>query len=152
MNKGMTINMSMVEQDGKYNLGFNWNSSDGFKINREISGEDPEQAIDELLGAVIEELIEHYSKEEEIEEDKEPASEEESNYVKQLEKTIELLKKENNSLKVDKNVMQRRINNLVNEKKVKEPKEEKEIKSNVPRARSKFYFVDPLDYFFFKGF
>lgn len=115
MGKGVTINCSVVEQDGEYEVGFNYSDSDGLDIEANLDGDDVEEVLDELVNIIVDEYTDFLAeKTKQAEEEKESDEEAEDTYVRQLEKIIEDLTAENNSLKTDNDILQRRADDAVN--------------------------------------
>lgn len=110
MPKGVTVNCSMVEQDGKYEIGFHYKDSDGINVEKKANGEDYESLIYDIFDDVLEDISKQQAaQKKKVEEKKDP-------YVAQLEKIIEDLTYENNSLKTDLNILQKRADEAVNKK------------------------------------
>ena len=147
MSYGITLNCSLVQpsKDDGYQMGVSIKNSDGIDIDYSIEGDDPTTMIDEAIKDIVDdyltqwEELEQARKTKEEEEKKNQVEEKEDDYIKQLQEIIEDLKAENNSLKTDLNILQRRADDAVNKQMNK--------KSNAP-----FRFDDSLIDFFDKFF
>ena len=138
---GSTMNWSMTENDGNYELGLRYKDSNGVDIDHNFQSDD--------LGLLVSDAFKTFKKEhaaqtkkiteataaKEKKKSEKVETKKKDDYTLQLEKIIEDLTEENNSLKADNIVLQRRIDDVVNKK----PKSDK--KANVSTK-------DPLSDFF----
>lgn len=119
MSYGITLNCSLIQpnEDEDYQMGISIKNSDGIDIDYSIEGDNPATMIDEALEDIINDYLTQCK---ELEQTKKAKEEEElveeDAYVKQLHKIIEDLKAENNSLKTDLDILQRRADDTVNKK------------------------------------
>lgn len=117
MPDGLTFNCSMVRQaDGFYEVGVRYSDTDNIDIDILAADDDMDCLLEDLVYDFIEEYLiqsaELNSKEKQESEDE---NVDQDAYVSQLEQLIEDLTVENNSLKTDLTVLQRRVNDAVNE-------------------------------------
>lgn len=149
MATGWTIKCSLVGQDDTYKMKFNYKDSDGINVNQEAAGNDPESVVYQLANDAIADIIKQQKVlEEKVPEEPEKKVEEhDDNYIAQLEKIIEDLTYENNSLKTDLNILQRRADDAVNREAQKANKKNEKVED---------WFEDfdyiPCRYFRFKRF
>ena len=116
MSTGVTVNCSMVEQDGDYKIGFHYNDSKGIDIDRTVEGKDLNAMLDNLIDDIVESLAEQQKPK------KAPQQKEKDEYTLQLEKIIKDLTYENNSLKTDLNILQKRADDATNQNNEKSTK------------------------------
>lgn len=130
-NRGLTINCSMVEKDGGYSVDFNYEDTEGYEFEGSYEGDNLEEMVEDLFDDVINELLVKATEPQEEEKSEEEV--EENEYIKQLERIVQDLKNENNSLKTDINILQRRADDAVNSSK------KKTLRANYPQ----YYIIDP---------
>lgn len=87
MSNGVTINLSMVEDDGNYSVGLHYNDTAGHDFTIEKESEDVEQMINELVTEVYEVALNC------LQEEKEPTLEELLEENARLEEENEKLRK-----------------------------------------------------------
>ena len=118
MSYGLTMNCAITEQDGQYKMGVHFKNSDGIDIDYETQGDTPDEVIEDAFLDVFDmynnqvqqlKQAEEAKKNEEVEE-KLP----DNLYIKQLEEIINDLSQENESLKTDNAILQRRADDAVN--------------------------------------
>ena len=118
MSESTKVNISICGTDGDYEANFKCKTNDGIDIDYTIAGEDIISMLEEMLDDVTQEMCEQVLREEEKEVEE---SDEEDEYIAQLEKIVEDLMAENRSLKTDNDILQRRaddaVNNIQNAKK-----------------------------------
>lgn len=146
---GTTMNCSLVENDGKYELGIKYTDSDGIDIDYTTESEDVLSLIEDAYEAIANQYEDQKRSLEEPDEKFEEESEkpQKDEYTLQLEKIIEDLTIENNSLKTDLDILQRRADDAVNEKlNNKKPNVQDKMKSNAVRNFPQTKIVDPFDF------
>lgn len=164
MAAGWKIKCSLVEQDDSYKMRFSYKDTDGIAVSQEATGNDPEEVVYQLANDAIADIIAQQKILDEVPEEKEEEKEvkepeHDETYIAQLEKLIEDLTYENNSLKTDLDILQRRADDVVNksiqEKEEKEKNDKKIVNENLFKDAEK-WFEDfdytPLRYFRFKKF
>ena len=123
MSYGITLNCSLIQpkNESGYQMGVSIKNSDGIDIDYSIEGDD----IDTMLEEAIYDIFEDYAvqtqkleqakkaKEEKVKKAEEK-QEAEDEYILQLHKIIEDLTQENNSLKTDLDILQKRADDAVN--------------------------------------
>lgn len=154
MSYGLTLNYSMVEQDGKYEMGFHYNDTTGIDVDKSVAGNDPEDMIYELAADVVAEITEQGQKqlEQAQKEEESKKQAEEDKYVEQLEKIIEDLTAENNSLKVDLNILQRRADDAVKESVEKKDSKKKKSKKIVYQPIFDLFDDEDIPFRFYRLF
>ena len=121
MPQGLTFNCSMVCQpDGFYEVGVHYSDTDGIDIDILETDDDMEDLAEDLLYDFMEEYLyqrtdQSPQEEEESDEEAVDFSDYYEDYIDQLETIIEDLTYENNSLKTDLKILQRRADDAVNE-------------------------------------
>lgn len=160
MATGWTIKCSLVGQDDTYKMKFNYKDSDGINVNQEAAGNDPESVVYQLANDAIADIIKQQKvleekvpeePEKKVEEPKKKVEEKEDNYTAQLEKIIEDLTYENNSLKTDLNILQRRADDAVNREAQKTNKKNDKVEDWFEDWFGDFDYI-PCRYFRFKRF
>lgn len=125
MSYGITFNCSLVQPSDKdeYQMGVSIKNSDGVNINYSIEGDDPDEMMEEAIKDIVSDYLQQASKlEQETQEKEKKANKiekkprENDEYIAQLEKIVEDLTSENNSLKTDLNILQQRADDAVNKK------------------------------------
>lgn len=125
MSYGITFNCSLVQPSDKdeYQMGVSIKNSDGVNINYSIEGDDPDEMMEEAIKDIVSDYLQQASKlEQEMQEKEKKANKvekkprENDEYIAQLEKIVEDLTTENNSLKTDLNILQQRADDAVNKK------------------------------------
>lgn len=113
MGYGVAMSCSLVEQDGSYELGVTVKNSEGIDIDYTISGDDPKQILEDAIYDILEEIY----LQEQVSEEKDSDEEVEDNdhYIAYLEKLVSDLEAENDSLKMDNEILQRRADDAVNQ-------------------------------------
>ena len=143
--KGMTISCSMIENDGQYEVGFSYKDSDDIEFDETYEGDDLEDILEDLANDAVASLIEQRLGMPQEEEEKSEEEAEKDEYTLQLEKIIEDLTAENNSLKTDVKILQRRaddaVNKIMNNSKVRVSNLDKLLRQADPFEKLlKFYF------------
>ena len=143
--KGMTISCSMIENDGQYEVGFSYKDSDDIEFDETYEGDDLEDILEDLANDAVASLIEQRLGMPQEEEEKSEEEAEKDEYTLQLEKIIEDLTAENNSLKTDVKILQRRaddaVNKTMNNSKVRVSNLDKLLRQADPFEKLlKFYF------------
>lgn len=112
MGYGVVMSCSLVEQDGSYDLGVTVKNSEGIDIDYTISGDDPKQMLEDAICDILAEI---YLQEQVDEEDSDKEVEDDDYYIAYLEKLVSDLEAENDSLKMDNEILQRRADDAVNQ-------------------------------------
>ena len=116
MPEGLTFNCSMVRQpDDFYEVGLRYSDTEGIDIDILAADDDLPGLLEDLVYDFMDEYMAQYCEldsSEESESDEEVAD---KAYISQLESLIEDLTYENNSLKTDLKILQRRADDAVNE-------------------------------------
>jgi len=139
--KGITLNLVMTNDDDNCNLKVNCDTTDGFNFDYNIMGDDLESMFEECIDDFSEEVIKYITQKEKEEQEKPSIPHE-----KELERIIQELTKENNSLKADNEVLQKRIDDVLNKPKNTKSKP-KDVKTNVKKSIPSF-FDDEWDFLF----
>ena len=132
---GSTMNWSMTENDGKYELGLSYKDSSGVDVNHHLMADDLSSLVHQAInGFQHEYLTQRKQLAKKAEEEKKAAEQAEKeelnnnsksvednknkkdNYTLKLEQIIQQLQKENQSLKIDNEVLQRRTEKMMNER------------------------------------
>lgn len=119
MDYGLNTSISLIKEDGDYHLKIGFENADGVNINYEDWGEDPEVLFDAALQSVVDEYYKQMYEEIEPEEDEiEPYDELEEayDYIAELEAKVERLEKNLHSSKIDNEVLQKRVGDVINKK------------------------------------
>lgn len=125
MTKDFKMAYSFIENDGMYEMNFNYEDEKGIKINRDIAGNDSQEMIRELSKDINKELTQQYLKLEQAKKnDKSDEKVEEKDAIAKLKQTIKELKEENVCLKSDMQILQQRADDAVN--KLMQMEEEKQ--------------------------
>lgn len=125
MTKDFKMAYSFIENDGMYEMNFNYEDEKGIKINRDIAGNDSQEMIRELSKDINKELTQQYLKLEQAKKnDKSDEKVEEKDAITKLKQTIKELKEENVCLKSDMQILQQRADDAVN--KLMQMEEEKQ--------------------------
>lgn len=141
MNKpqGMTVNYSMiVNEDGKQEIGFRYNDTDGIDIDRHYQGNKGENILNQLLNDVVTDISKQSAAIKKAQEHKaieERRAKKESSapqkrvssktkdhdeVIAELRKKLAAMEEENKSLKIDNEILNRRVKeNLNNQKEEK---------------------------------
>lgn len=115
MTKDFKMAYSFIENDGMYEMNFNYEDEKGIKINRDIAGNDSQEMIRELSKDINKELTQQYLKLEQAKKnDKSDEKVEEKDAIAKLKQTIKELKEENVCLKSDMQILQQRADDAVN--------------------------------------
>ena len=143
---GSTMNWSLTENDGQYELGLRYKDSNGIDIDHQIEDDDLSSLVKKvykdfskdyikqakvLKAAAAEKAKKEAEKKSELEDSK-PESMEDKGY-NELRAKIRQLEQENNALKINNKILQRRADDAVNEQLNKK-------KSNAP-----FDIEDPFE-------
>ena len=120
---GSTMNWSMTENDGKYELGLRYKDSSGVDIDRNFQSDDMTSLVNDVFKAFKKEhaaqtkkIAEAAAAKEKKKSEEVEAKKKKDDYTLQLEKIIKDLTEENNSLKADNAILQRRADDAVNKK------------------------------------
>jgi chromosome segregation ATPase len=125
MTKDFKMAYSFIENDGMYEMNFNYEDKKGIKINRDFAGNDLQEMIRELTKDINEELTQQSLKLEQAKKnDKSDEKVEEKDAIAKLKQTIKELKEENVCLKSDMQILQQRADDAVN--KLMQMEEEKQ--------------------------
>ena len=115
MTKDFKMAYSFIENDGMYELNFNYEDKKGIKINRDVAGNDLQEMIRELTKDINKELTQQSLKLEQAKKnDKSDEKVEEKDVIAKLKQTIKELKEENVCLKSDMQILQQRADDAVN--------------------------------------
>lgn len=140
MARGMKINCFLTEQNGDYKIDFHYGDTRGIKVNKKIRGNDPEEMVNELTQDIVQDYLTQDTKLKQIKEaeaKKQDDIEENAKvrkddvYIAQLEKIIEDLTYENNSLKTDLDVLQKRVDDAVNQAQQEPEEKEEELAEDI---------------------
>lgn len=111
--EGFTLSCNITEKDGKCVGNIDYSDTNDIFISQSVSGDDPEEILETLAHDVMEELL--YQSQLMIEEEEEEESGEEvDDYVAKLEAMVKQLQNENDSLRLDNDILQRRADDAVN--------------------------------------
>ena len=138
---GSTMNCSWTENDGKFELGYQYKDSNGVDINRNVKSNSYSDLINKTINSFKNDYINQTKKIEEAKKKSEKVEEKQDARdakIAQLEKKLQELIAENDSLKANNKILQRRADDAVN--KTMNKKEEK--------ASSKTEAVDPFEELF----
>jgi chromosome segregation ATPase len=125
MTKDFKMAYSFIENDGMYEMNFNYEDKKGIKINRDFAGNDLQEMIRELTKDIDKELTQQRLKLEQAKKnDKSDEKVEEKDVITKLKQTIKELKEENVCLKSDMQILQQRADDAVN--KLMQMEEEKQ--------------------------
>lgn len=114
---GSTMNLSLAENDGKYELGYQYKDSNGIDMNHNIKSD----SYQKLISEAIRSFNTNYSNQmRKLEEDKkaketEKKQDNDSEKIAQLEKQIKELIAENDKLKINNKILQHRMDDTVNQ-------------------------------------
>jgi chromosome segregation ATPase len=115
MTKDFKMAYSFIENDGMYEMNFNYEDKKGIKINRDFAGNDLQEMIRELTKDIDKELTQQRLKLEQAKKnDKSDEKVEEKDVITKLKQTIKELKEENVCLKSDMQILQQRADDAVN--------------------------------------
>ena len=136
--QGMTINYSMVtNENGEQEIGFRYNDTDGINIDKHYTGKKEEDMLNKLCFDVLKDMEKQTAaikeakakKALEAEKKKKATPKKAVDYdaiIEQLQKTIEDMREENQSLKLDNEVLNKRIkDSLKTQQKPVQKQEEK---------------------------
>ena len=112
--EGFSLCCNITNKNGVYTADIDYNDTDGVVVSQSNFGEDPEKVMETLLYDVMDELL-YQSSLQENEEEEEELDEEVDDYVAKLEAMVEKLQNENESLRLDNDILQRRADDAVNE-------------------------------------
>lgn len=125
--QGMTINYSMVRnENGEHEVGFRYNDTDGIDIDRHYSGAKEEDIYTQLYTDVIEEMSKQYdairekkaleaAKAKKAAAAKAQPTQSYEEIIEDLRRKIEKIEEENKSLKIDNDILNKRIKDNLNQ-------------------------------------
>lgn len=143
MTKDFKMVYSFIENDGMYEMNFNYEDEKGIKINRDIAGNDSQEMIRELSKDINKELTQQYLKLEQAKKnDKSDEKVEEKDAIAKLKQTIKELKEENVCLKSDMQILQQRADDAVN--KLMQMEEEKQSEEDELISLFKHFGFKPV--------
>ena len=129
---GSTMNWSLTENDGQYELGLSYNDSSGIDIDHTIQSDNFSSLVNDTIKVFKKEYAQQTKRiAEEIKKqlnntpEKNEKKNEKDDYTIKLEKIIQDLKKENASLKLNNEVLQRRAEDMMNNFTIKSNSKEK---------------------------
>lgn len=126
---GSTMNVSLTENDGKYELGYQYKDSSGIDMNHNIKSDNYQKLISEVIQSFKTNYANQMKKLEESKKAEETEKKQDDNSIKiaQLEKQIKELTAENDKLKINNKILQRRMDDTINQ--TMEKKEENPVKT-----------------------
>lgn len=125
--QGMTINYSMVRnENGEHEVGFRYNDTDGIDIDRHYSGAKEEDIYTQLYTDVIEEMSKQYdaikekkaleaAKARKAAAAKAQPTQSYEEIIEDLRQKIKKIEEENKSLKIDNDILNKRIKDNLNQ-------------------------------------
>ena len=125
--QGMTINYSMIKnENGEHEVGFRYNDTDGIDIDRHYSGAKEEDIYTQLYTDVIEEMSKQYdairekkaleaAKAKKVAAPKVQPTQSYEEIIEDLRRKIEKIEEENKSLKIDNDILNKRIKDNLNQ-------------------------------------
>ena len=125
--QGMTINYSMIRnENGEHEVGFRYNDTDGIDIDRHYSGAKEEDIYTQLYTDVIEEMSRQYdairekkaleaAKAKKAASAKAQPTQSYEEIIEDLRRKIEKIEEENKSLKIDNDILNKRIKDNLNQ-------------------------------------
>lgn len=115
MTKNLKVACSFVENDGAYEINFDYADNDGIAVKKGIKGDNPRKMLNELQQDITRDLIQQTKNLKQAKEnDKSDKNVEKEDYINQLKQTVKELTQQNNSLKADLQILQRRADDAVN--------------------------------------
>lgn len=115
MTKNLKVACSFVENDGTYEINFDYADNDGIAVKKGIKGDNPRKMLNELQQDITRDLIQQTKNLKQAKEnDKSDKNVEKKDDINQLKQTIKELTQQNYSLKADLQTLQRRADDAVN--------------------------------------
>ena len=138
--QGMTINYSMVtDEKGQKEIGFRYNDSDGINIDKHYTGTKEDDLLSKLCYDVVKDMQKqtaaiNNAKKKKMFTEKKKADSKNKNYdeiIKQLQQELKVAKEENQSLKIDNEILNKRIQDNLNPQPKEQKKQEKVKKTSL---------------------
>ena len=116
--QGMTINYSMARnENGEHEIGFRYNDTDGIDIDRHYTGMKEEDIYNQLYTDVINDMSKQYNAIKEkkaLEATKALPTQSYEEIIEHLQQKIKKIEEENRSLKIDNDILNKRVKDNLN--------------------------------------
>lgn len=157
--QGMTINYSMVtDENGQKEIGFRYNDSDGVDIDKHYTGKKEDDLLSKLCYDVVDEMQKqtaaiNKAKQRKMLNEKKKADNKKKNYdeiIAQLQRELKEAKEENQSLKLDNEILNKRVKDNLNtqpKQPTKEVPTEKKNEDYLSALLDEYDLNDALDAF-----
>lgn len=114
--QGMTINYSMARnENGEHEIGFRYNDTDGIDIDRHYTGMKEEDIYNQLYTDVINDMSKQYNAIKEKKAAKDQPTQSYEEIIEDLRRKIEKIEEENKSLKIDNDILNKRVKDSLNQ-------------------------------------